>query len=232
MQETHSTLSCEDEWKKECDGDLLFSHGSSESKGVLIGFTKNLDITIDQTSNDKSGRILISDVTVNSIKYTLINLYNANTEQEQINTLNSLKDHLLKHKNIEERLPILMGDLNFIFDIELDALGGNPKLKNRTIASFTSIQDKLDISDIFRIRFPNAKRFTFRQKLKTHGIIHRRLDYIFISNTLQEYVNKVEVLPSILSDHSPVLVSLSESKENYRGKGLWKFNNSLLENQQ
>ncbi|NQY31505.1 MAG: hypothetical protein HRT69_18820, partial [Flavobacteriaceae bacterium] len=94
-----------------------------------------------------------------------------------------------------------------------------------------SIKDELDISDIFRIRFPNTKRFTFRQKLRTRETIHRRLDYIFIANTLQEFAKSVEVLPSLLSDHSPVLLSLNESKENDRGKGLWKFNNSLLEDE-
>ncbi|NQY31506.1 MAG: hypothetical protein HRT69_18825 [Flavobacteriaceae bacterium] len=130
LQETHSTLSCEENWKRECEGNLLFSHGTSNSTGVLIGFTKNFDVTIDQTTSDKNGRILISDVTVNSVKYRLINIYNDNTEQKQINTFNSLKDHLLKHKNDDDRHPILTGDLNFIFDIQRDALGGSPTLKN------------------------------------------------------------------------------------------------------
>ena len=152
---------------------------------------------------------MISDITVESVKYTLVNIYNSNTEQEQVNTLNSLKDHLLKHKNDVDRYPIFMGDLNFIFDVQLDALGGNPTLKARSITSFISIKEKLDVSDIFRIRFPNAKRFTFRQKTKTRETIHRRLDYIFIANTLQEYVKSIEILPSILSDHSPVLLTLN-----------------------
>ena len=90
LQETHSTISCETEWTKESDGNLLFSHGASNAKGVLIGYTKNLDVTIEKTTADKNGRILISDVIVNSVKYRLINIYNGNTEQEQVNTLNSL----------------------------------------------------------------------------------------------------------------------------------------------
>ena len=35
----------------------------------------------------------------------------------------------------------------------------------------------------------------------------------------------------MLSDHSPVMLSLGKSKENSRGRGLWKFNNSLLQDE-
>ena len=229
LQETHSTPSCEEVWKKEYDGTLLFSHGSSNQKGVIIGFSKNVDAIIEKTTCDKKGRILIVDLTLDLVKYTLINLYNANTEAEQINTLNSLADHLLKHNINQDRHPILMGDLNLIFDIELDALGGNPALKKRSIAALIKITESLDTSDIFRIRNPNTKRFTFRQKSKSNQTTHRRLDYVFLSTSLQEFARKIEILPSFLSDHSPVLLSLQKNVENVRGKGLWKFNNSHLQ---
>jgi hypothetical protein len=46
LQETHSSPGDEEQWMKEWDGDLIFSHGSSNSKGVIIGFTKNLNAKI------------------------------------------------------------------------------------------------------------------------------------------------------------------------------------------
>ena len=36
-----------------------------------------------------------------------------------------------------------------------------------------------------------------------------------------------EILTPISTDHSPVLFSLSKEKTAIRGKGLWKFKNSL-----
>ena len=51
LQETHSTLSCEENWKKESEGNLLFSHGTSNSTGVLIGFTKNFEVYNVQNLN-------------------------------------------------------------------------------------------------------------------------------------------------------------------------------------
>ena len=45
-QETHSTIASKKKWKDEFGGDLHFSHGSSNSSGVLIAFYGNQDITV------------------------------------------------------------------------------------------------------------------------------------------------------------------------------------------
>ena len=58
--------------------------------------------------------------------------------------------------------------------------------------------------------------------------MQRRLDYLFTSNDIQEAVDSVDVLPSFMSDHSPVLISVNLCPKINRGKYGWKFNNSLL----
>ena len=60
--------------------------------------------------------------------------------------------------------------------------------------------------------------------------IQRRLVSFFVSNLLQESVNKMEVLAAFSTDHSLLLFSLDLRKDENRGKGLWKFNNSLSMN--
>ena len=47
-----------------------------------------------------------------------------------------------------------------------------------------------DLVDIWRIRNPDNKKFTWRQK---NPLIRRRLDYWFISGMLQEDVVKSEI---------------------------------------
>ena len=79
------------------------------------------------------------------------------------------------------------------------------------------------------MRNPHKKLFTFRQKHFT-GIIQRRLDYMFVSNVLQESVKKTEILNALSSDHSPVFCSFVNNDIFARGSGVWKFNNSLLLN--
>ena len=57
-----------------------------------------------------------------------------------------------------------------------------------------------------------------------------RLDYIFISNSLQESVKKTEILNALSSDHSPVFCYFVNNDTFARGSGVSKFNNSLLFN--
>ena len=59
-------------------------------------------------------------------------------------------------------------------------------------------------------------------------LLLRRLDYVFITGVLQQHVQKIDILPSILSDHSPVFLNIDYIVNDCRGKGYWKFNNMLL----
>ena len=56
-----------------------------------------------------------------------------------------------------------------------------------------------DLCDIWRVRNTKPKRFTFTQK-HSSGFIQRRLDYMFISKPLQEFVIMTEILTPISAD--------------------------------
>ena len=126
---------------------------------------------------------------------------------------------------------VLAGDFNFFFDTSLDSYRGKPTLKNKSIAKFIELKKKFGLCDIWRIRNPKTKIFTFRQKHDS-GLIQRRLDYLYISNSMQVSVENTDVLASLLTDHSPVTFSCFKNEESNRGRGLWKFNNSLIENEE
>ena len=96
LQETHSTINNELKWKDEFEGALFFSNGKSNSCGVLIDFLGNKPFTVVHEFSDKNGRIFILDLIFNNCEYFLINLYNANTEKEQLATLNDLEALLSK----------------------------------------------------------------------------------------------------------------------------------------
>ena len=96
----------------------------------------------------------------------------------------------------------------------------------KSIAKLIQIKEKFDLCGMWRMRNPKIKHFTFWQQ-RILGFIQRRLDYFFISNLLQESVNKTEILAAFSTDHSPLLFSLDLCKDENRGIGLWKFNNSL-----
>ena len=89
------------------------------------------------------------------------------------------------------------------------------------------LDEEYDLQDIWRTRNPLEKSFTFRQN-HFSGIINHRLYYIFISNKLQESSNKAIMFPASKTNHSSVSVTISNYNKIKSGPGLWKFNNSLI----
>ena len=97
------------------------------------------------------------------------------------------------------------GDFNLIFDCKFDASRGNPILTKKYLMKLIEIKETLYLCDIWRIRNPTVRRFTFRQH-QVYGFIERRFDFFLISNILQESIIKTDVLASFCTDHSPTLV--------------------------
>ena len=64
LQETHSTLLVEEKWKKEWGGDIYFSHGSSNSTGVAILFSKDFTVNVVKEVKDTKGRLIILEIIV------------------------------------------------------------------------------------------------------------------------------------------------------------------------
>ena len=156
FQETHSKIEDEEKWKKEWGSDIFFNHGSSNSRGTLIGFSNNLNIKNCDYKQDSEGRIQLCKFELEEQKYIIVNLYNDNVQSKQIETLKNLEKMIENAQPLENEI-IIGGDFNFIFDKKLDAYGGRPELKLHSIAEVNKIISKFDLCDIFRIRNPEKK---------------------------------------------------------------------------
>ena len=75
------------------------------------------------------------------------------------------------------------------------------------MAKLIQIKEKFNLCDIWRIQNPKITRFTFQQQ-HISRFIQRRLDYFFVSNLLQESVNKTDALAAVSNDQSPLLFYL------------------------
>ena len=106
---------------------------------------------------------------------------------------------------------------------------GNFIFEEKSMEKLIQIIEKINLCDTWRIRNSKIKRFTFWQHY-TSGYIERRFEYFLVSNLLQESVNKTDLLAAFSTDQSLLLFSLDLRKNLNRGKGLWKFNNSLSMN--
>ena len=67
-----------------------FPTEKTNSCGILTAYFRKETFNVKKQGTDKEGRILILDVSVNDSEYILINLYNANTEKEQINVFSNM----------------------------------------------------------------------------------------------------------------------------------------------
>ena len=151
----------------------------------MISFLGNKRIKCNKIRTANNGRIIVLEAEIDDEIFLLINLYNPNTETEQVKTLCEL-ERMLDISSLDSYKNILFAaDFNCFFNSDIEASGGNSALKKKSVSKLIQLLEKYDLIDIWRIRNPFSKRYTFR---KNHfsGYIQRRLDYIFVSNTLQE----------------------------------------------
>ena len=132
----------------------------------------------------------------------------------------------------DEENIIMAGDFNCPLNITLGKKGGIQIPRRHVIRSTEEIQDEFMISlhDIWRIKKSYSQQsFTWG---RCSPFIFCRLDYWLISDKLLDFVTKVDILPSIKSDHSAIFLELEEINDNGRGPGYWKMNTSLLANEE
>ena len=218
LQETDSTVNDEIKWKDHFKGEVFYSYGKSNSCGVLICYIGSKRLFIRNKLSDNDGRILILDVDIDDENFILINLYNPNTEAEQLKTLSKLSEMLTKLHLTQNNNIICAGDFNLLFNIKLESYGGNPVFKKRSVGKIFELKETYNLTDIWRIRNPKAKQYTFRQK-HLSGFLQRRLDYFLISNNIQEFILDTDIIPAISSDHAPILISFSKEKQNNKVPG-------------
>ena len=89
-----------------------------------------------------------------------------------------------------------------------------------------NLKETYSLTDIWKIRNPKAKQYTFWEKYASE-FLQRRLDYFFIFNNIQEFILDTGIILATPSDYSPISISISKEKQNNNSSGFWKFNNSL-----
>ena len=227
-QETHSSKRCKKVWNNQWgrSGAIRFSHGTSRSTGVFIAFCEHLNCKILAEYAHDGGNYLIIHSLIQDMPMVLVNYYAPNAENEQVKVLIQIKNIPDNSEISQDTSVILGGDFNLFFEKSLDTDGGNPSVKTKSLSKLQEIMTENDLCDIFRIRNPQELRFTWRNK---NPFKQRRLDSFLISDSLQKLVVDSKIILSVQSDHSAVVLKVSPTNEGERGRSYWKFNNSLLD---
>ena len=103
LQETHSSLADQKKWADELEGPIFFSHGKTNSCEVAIGYIGSNKVDVLDKKINKIVCILILDVKVDESNFVLVNIYNPNTETEQVATLHDLDKMLETIKDLYDK---------------------------------------------------------------------------------------------------------------------------------
>ena len=108
------------------------------------------------------------------------------------------------------------------FKFVLETAGVNHPQKKPSSRKLIEIKETLHVCDVQRIRNPKHSSV----------LIQWWVVYIFTSENTQELNRNTEIFNAFSSYHSRVMCSVpSRSPSFKKGSGLWKSNNSLIQNQ-
>lgn len=169
------------------------------------------------------GNFLLSPKPTDKLhKLSLCNVYAPNDQVNQLQFMQELNNCLLDKSELTSL--IIGGDWNCTLS-KKDKIGGAPwKLSSYRNLILTTME-MFDLVDIQRMRHPKLRKFTYESKsLK----LKSRIDFFLIAKNLSGDVKNSEIYHAIAPDHDAIYISFSRSNKSPRGPGLWKFNNTLL----
>ena len=225
LQETHIEESLENYVRASWGYDLWIAGNSTNQNGVAILFNSTFEHKIHKVIKDPHGNYIIMDLDMLDKRITLVNVYGPSAGdspqffEKIFNLINDLGNETI----------ISGGDWNCLLNPAIDSRNytGNP-LRPRSRTKISSCMCDLDLVDVFRKLYPDKRAYSWRRFNSTK---QGRLDYFLISNNLMGEIRSSSISPGYRSDHSLVTIKIKK-KEFKRDRTFWKFNNSLLKDQE
>lgn len=199
---------------------MICSHGTSNTRGVVILFRRNLAVTIERIYKDNDGRILIVECVFQGTKFVLTNIYAPNNDDPEFFITTAKRIEEFENTNI-----IWGGDFNLVMNPAVDRMGSDYN-HTRAFKVLETYLQEADMLDVWRVKNPDLKMFTWHRD-KTMASASR-IDMFLVSAGMINYVQHTQIVPGFRSDHSMITLNLKFSEDTPRGRGVWKLNTSLL----
>ena len=215
LQETHSEEKDEILWSRQWKGKLIFSHGNTSSRGVAILTSMKSGLEIQNKQNYSDGRWVRGDIKINDSTISLFSLYAPNGPSDRKRFFVNFGQVITNNLNN----CIIAGD----FNCQLDA---------------NNIYDQSK-TNLINIIQENGLIDTWRHKKKEpgHTYYHKgirrpsRIDYIFISQTIEHQYKETSIDSTGFYDHNTVIARLDNQKIPI-AIPRWICNNDLLQDDQ
>ena len=170
---------------------------------------------------DKEGHYIMIKGSIQEEDITIISVYAPNIGAPQY-----VRQMLTSTKREINSNTIIVGD----FNIPLTPMERSTKQKiSKETQTLNGRIDQLDIIGINRPFHPKTMDFTF------FSSAHRtfsRIDHILGHKSHLGKFKKMEIIPSIFSDHNAVRSDVNYRKKTIKNTNTWRLNNTFLNNQQ
>jgi len=223
-QETHSIIQDEKCWKKEWEGEMYFSHGKRDARGVMVLIKNGSSVKVKESVSDIEGRLIFLKSEIGGKDTLIVNLYAPNEDNPEF------YEKIFQQVGEYDCSEVIMGgDYNLVIDIDKDKAGGIAKTNVKAQKCVIKYMELLELCDVWRINHQELKEFTWRRRKPR--VIQCRLDFFLVSQSVVNMVEQSKIGTSFKSDHSIVTLSLKLG-DIPRGPGYWKLNCSLMKDKE
>uniref|UniRef100_A0A670KGT6 Reverse transcriptase domain-containing protein n=1 Tax=Podarcis muralis TaxID=64176 RepID=A0A670KGT6_PODMU len=199
-------------------GNEFESLDKEKKRGVVL-YIKN-KIEAKTIFKDEEGRIIGVRINWQGENLVVIGVYAPNDSKSEF--FNKLEEKICEYA---DQKIVLMGDLNGVVSLEADRCREGGSKNGRLPKSFFSMVDNSNLIDIWRLKHPLDKQFTFHSEPNQSM---SRIDQIWISTELCPRIKLIEIRSRIISDHNPIELEIkSLEPRSFR----WRLKDYLLEDQ-
>ena len=225
IQESHFDKNIEKLLSQEIKGTFYYSHGTSSSRGVAIIINEKLEYELIDEHTDEEGRILLLNIEVENIIYSLINIYAPNSESIRNSFYKKLNIFINKHAI---GTVILGGDMN---DALTNLDRNRTKDKNKIVKPVNSLKSLMksnNLIDIWRHMNESKIQYTWR---RLNPFQASRIDMFLINKDFTINIKSCDIRPILIksTDHQAVSLKIESVISKTKGPGYWKLNNSVIE---
>ena len=179
-------------WKK-----IFHANRDQKKAEVAILTSDKIDFKTKAVKRDKEGHYIMIKGSIQEEDITIINMYALNIGAPQYvrQMLTSMKGEINNNTIVED------------FNTQLTPMDRSTKQKiNKETQTLNDTIEQLDLIDIYRTFHPKTMNFTFFSS--THGTFSR-INYILGHKSSLGKFKKIEIIPSIFSDHNAVRLDIN-----------------------
>ena len=181
LEDVHFTSNMEAMVKAEWGGEVVFSSLASNSRGVAIFISNNLDYKIHDKKSDDGGNWVALDISINEIRMTLVSLYGPNDDKPGF--FHIILGMIEEINNVH---CILCGDWNLIQDPQIDSTNYIHINNKNARKAVLEMKEYVNLVDPWRLQNTTLRSHTWGQPTP---LKQSRLDFFLISEELTTFLS-------------------------------------------